>query len=249
MDDTDQHRTPTIGPFTTAQLYDSIPIPSGSQCIPVLDIPKRPLAADECLTGTLRIVDLRNSPKFTALSYVDAVCINQDNTDEKAHQIPLMGEIYTWAEVVYIWLGDGSRAADKAMKYIRAASEHRLFPAGVPWWDGTRPITVNKDRNRLWWGIFFLGLRRVQERSNRRHDFGVLRGCDRVSLLELLDQTLLHRSWTFQEATLASNPIVVCGQEHATWVQLHQDLTFIQDSVSRFYDKDDISTVARNERR
>lgn len=70
MDDTDQHRTPTIGPFTTAQLYDSIPIPSGSQCIPVLDIPKRPLAADECLTGTLRIVDLRNSPKFTALSYV-----------------------------------------------------------------------------------------------------------------------------------------------------------------------------------
>lgn len=95
------------------------------------------------------------------------MCINQDNTDEKAHQIPLMGEIYTWAEVVYIWLGDGSRAADKAMKYIRAASEHRLFPAGVPWWDGTRPITVNKDRNRLWWGIFFLGLRRVQERSSK----------------------------------------------------------------------------------
>ncbi|KAM6534369.1 hypothetical protein FALCPG4_004010 [Fusarium falciforme] len=289
MDDTDQHRTPTIGPFTTAQLYDSIPIPSSSQCIRVLDIPKRPLAADECLNGTLRIVDLRNSPKFAALSYVwgkgsdktisckgcdinitrschqalfslrercgdltlwvDPVCINQDDDNEKAHQIPLMGEIYTWAEAVYIWLGDGSQATDKAIKYIRAASRHRLFPAGVPWWDGTGPITIDKDQNRLWWGIFSLGRQIAQERANLKHDAGVLHGCDRVSLLELLDHTWLHRPWTFQEVTLASNPILVCGQEHATWLQLHQALTFIQDSTSQFCNRDEISMVVWDERR
>lgn len=207
MDDTDQHRTPTIGPFTRPQLYDSIPIPSSSQCIRVLDIPKRPLGADACLTGILRVVDLRNSPKFTALSYVwgkgsdeaiscngcdikitrschqalvslrekcgdltlwvDAVCINQDDDNEKAHQIPMMGEIYTWAEAVYIWLGDGSQATDKAMKYIRAASRHRLFPAGVPWWDGTGPITIDKDQNQLWWGIFSLGRQIAYERGSK----------------------------------------------------------------------------------
>ncbi|KAF5585235.1 heterokaryon incompatibility protein [Fusarium subglutinans] len=289
MDDTDQHRTPTIGPFTTAQLYDSIPIPSRSQCIRVLDIPKRPLAVDECLTGTLRTVDLRNSPKFTALSYVwgkasdktiscngcdinitkscyealfslrekcgdltlwvDAVCINQDDANELAHQIPLMGEIYTWAEAVYIWLGDGSQATDKAMKYIRAASQHRLFPAGVPWWDGTGPITVDEDRNQLWWGILSLSQRSARDRDKRKQDVGVLYACDRVSLLELLDQTWLYRSWTFQEVTLAPNPILVCGQEHVTWLQLYQALTFIQDSTSQFCNKGDISIVARDERR
>ncbi|KAG9499459.1 hypothetical protein J7337_007915 [Fusarium musae] len=289
MDDTNQPRTPTIGPFTTAQLYDSIPIPPSSQCIRVLDIPKRPLAADECLTGTLRIVNLRNSPKFTALSYVwgkssdktiscngcdinitkscyealfslrekygdltlwvDAVCINQDDANELAQQIPLMGEIYTWAEAVYIWLGDGSQATDKAMEYIRAASQHRLFPAGIPWWDGTGPITVDKDRNQLWWGMFSLYSRSARDREKRKHDAVVLHACDRASLLELLDQTWLHRSWTFQEVILAPNPILVCGQEHVTLLQLHQALTFIQDSTSQFCNEDGISIVARGERR
>ncbi|EWZ81143.1 hypothetical protein FOWG_14719 [Fusarium oxysporum f. sp. lycopersici MN25] len=288
MDDIDQHRTPTIGPFTKAQLYDSMPIPSSSQCIRVLDIPKRPLAVDACLTGTLRIVDLRNCPKFTALSYVwgkpsdktiscngcdinitkscyealfslrekcgdvtlwvDAVCINQDDPDELAHQIPLMGEIYTWAEAVYIWLGDGSQATDKAMNYIQAASQHRLFPAGVPWWDGTGPITVDKERNQIWWGLISLYQRSVRDQHKREHDVDVLHACDRVSLLELLDQTWLHRSWTFQEVILASNPILVCGQAHVTWLQLHQALTFIQDSTSQFCNEDDISIVARDER-
>ena len=37
--------------------------------------------------------------------WVDSVCINQNDNDEKARQIPLMEDIYTWAVEVYIWLG------------------------------------------------------------------------------------------------------------------------------------------------
>jgi hypothetical protein len=37
--------------------------------------------------------------------WIDAVCINQENLDEKAVQLPLMGAIYSNAQHVAIWLG------------------------------------------------------------------------------------------------------------------------------------------------
>ncbi|KAK0750671.1 heterokaryon incompatibility, partial [Schizothecium vesticola] len=40
--------------------------------------------------------------------WADAVCINQGDASEKAHQIPLMREIYTDAEQVWIWLGEST---------------------------------------------------------------------------------------------------------------------------------------------
>ena len=47
--------------------------------------------------------------------WVDAICINQNNKSEKSSQIPLMKEIYTWAETVYIWLGNGNEQSYAAM--------------------------------------------------------------------------------------------------------------------------------------
>ncbi|WAO85929.1 HET domain-containing protein [Fusarium falciforme] len=136
---------PAMGASTAAQLYNTVPIPRNSQFIRVLDIPAQNSASAEGLTGTLRTVDLRDSPKYTALSYawgessnksitcnghyvaitdscfkalsslrkvlgsftiwVDAICINQMDNDEKSTQIPLMRKIYTWAKNVYLWLG------------------------------------------------------------------------------------------------------------------------------------------------
>jgi len=37
--------------------------------------------------------------------WADALCIDQQNTDEKNHQVSMMGDIYSAASRVYIWLG------------------------------------------------------------------------------------------------------------------------------------------------
>jgi hypothetical protein len=39
------------------------------------------------------------------LLWIDAICIDQANLDEKAAQIPLMHKVYTQAELVIVWLG------------------------------------------------------------------------------------------------------------------------------------------------
>jgi Heterokaryon incompatibility protein (HET) len=50
--------------------------------------------------------------------WVDALCINQTDEKEKAHQISLMGEIYINARVVMVWLGGGNAESNRAMEYI-----------------------------------------------------------------------------------------------------------------------------------
>ncbi|KAJ4223454.1 hypothetical protein NW759_006089 [Fusarium solani] len=164
----------------------TLPIPRDSQLIRVLDIPAKSSTANESLTGSLRIVNLKDSPKFTALSYVwgkasgksincngyevkvtdscfealsslrkalgsftiwvNAICINQMDDDEKAAQIPLMGEIYIWAEVAYIWLGPSTVEIKKALDYVKFVSHYRLFPAGIPWNSGNRLMTASQER-------------------------------------------------------------------------------------------------------
>jgi hypothetical protein len=52
------------------------------------------------------------------LLWVDAVCINQENREEKKIQVSKMAQIYHMAERVCIWLGAGNERSDKAMKFI-----------------------------------------------------------------------------------------------------------------------------------
>jgi Heterokaryon incompatibility protein (HET) len=51
--------------------------------------------------------------------WIDAICINQDNLDEKNHQVEMMNKIYGNATKVCIWLGDPSKSSERALKFIK----------------------------------------------------------------------------------------------------------------------------------
>ncbi|KAH7071844.1 heterokaryon incompatibility protein-domain-containing protein [Paraphoma chrysanthemicola] len=59
--------------------------------------------------------------------WVDAVCINQADDVEKARQIPLMGDIYSSADPVYVWLGEATPGTDRAMRYLNQGSLEKYF--------------------------------------------------------------------------------------------------------------------------
>lgn len=50
--------------------------------------------------------------------WVDALCIDQDNEEEKNQQVAKMGRIYSRAERVCIWLGEGNVSCENAMDFI-----------------------------------------------------------------------------------------------------------------------------------
>lgn len=78
--------------------------------------------------------------------WVDAICINQEDDIEKDRQIPIMGQIYTWASVVYIWLGPENDKCTRAIESLKTVSALRLPRFGPPWIDGRRRKTVASDR-------------------------------------------------------------------------------------------------------
>lgn len=58
--------------------------------------------------------------------WVDAVCINQDDTEERGKQVEIMGDIYRRASRVFSWLGEGNRDSDMFIPVIRRGLTEQL---------------------------------------------------------------------------------------------------------------------------
>jgi Heterokaryon incompatibility protein (HET) len=81
--------------------------------------------ANEGLSVTTNCYDalqqLRHSFRTRTL-WVDSICVNQSNEEEKSHEVSLMQDIYDRAEKVYIWLGKGNHHSDYAMDWLANAT-------------------------------------------------------------------------------------------------------------------------------
>lgn len=93
------------------------------------------ISSDHKITSLPHWVDLKITAScFKALQYirkrcgavtiwVDSICINQDDDDDKMSQIPLMQDIYSLADVGYIWLGEGNDASDFAIECLESRAK------------------------------------------------------------------------------------------------------------------------------
>jgi len=120
--------------------------------------------------------------------WIDAICINQDDTAEKRSQLPLMRDIYQNAVQVIAWLGDmsaiGAHETFKAIDLVNSYSEYSRGSTGAPRLDpSTRvyPCQCRRDRVRK----------------------------DLTSLRSLLELPWFSRIWVFQEVVRGSCILMV----------------------------------------
>lgn len=162
---------------------------------------------------------LRYAEKSRIL-WVDALCINQNNVQERSHQVQQMATIYSSATTVVIWLGewpssDNCRDEDCCEEaFSGLLNEMRrinslLAQTSLP---GERDSLMSKflAQNDLF--------------SDMGHFIG--------HLTEITSQPWFHRLWIIQEFILAkTDPVVHVGRHSTTW----PDLFYAVEEYHRHY--------------
>jgi hypothetical protein len=67
------------------------------------------------LGAALRRLHVKGRDRYL---WIDALCINQNNVEEKDQQVSMMDRIYQMARRVCVWLGPGSPDSDRAMAVV-----------------------------------------------------------------------------------------------------------------------------------
>lgn len=133
------------------------------------------------LEAALRHLRWQEKPRML---WVDAVCLDQNNTKEKNIQVPMMGEVYRQATSVIVWLGQGLGHVDGAIKWAKNFASKQTSKTS----SGQELAVLFAAMDML--ELFRLGL----------------------GLLHLLKHPYWNRMWTYQEYVLATDmPICVYG--------------------------------------
>lgn len=148
---------------------------------------------------------LQNTDSADAL-WVDAICINQTDLEEKSWQVQLMHSIYSQAYQVISWLGPTSHGSDVALKTM---SEHgtALLQAGITtgiltaWPDLEDSILSQKIRNHS------QEICKSTASDPKRLE----------SITSLLQRAYWERVWIFQELISGKEVLLLCGQESIAW--------------------------------
>jgi hypothetical protein len=95
---------------------------------------------------------------FERIIWVDAICIDQSNNEERRQQVQLMAKIYSNAYCVIVWLGEQVVEVEGAFEIIRRAADNELAKELKE--ELNREAVINLLRNpwfqRIWVRKFFL---------------------------------------------------------------------------------------------
>ncbi|KAI4112705.1 MAG: hypothetical protein LQ345_006187 [Seirophora villosa] len=130
--------------------------------------------------------------------WIDAVCINQSDKEERSQQVARMADVYRSAEKVVIWLGPKRNGSDLAL----AAMATIASKLQVDW----THLTINpasEDTEFSWLDV-----------DNPLP----LDGKSHLSIVFLFERPWFKRLWIWQEVFLAADRAeILCGNNTVTW--------------------------------
>jgi hypothetical protein len=145
---------------TNAPAYEALSYTWGSShSVGSITLNNTPFHVTKNLKAALR--DLR-LPHTTRIVWIDAICINQADNDERGEQVQLMREIYAQAKEVIVWLGQESDSSNLAMDFFESASTN---PDIEQWFKDTITKTGQGLYKNEWEAVFALLEREYWKRT------------------------------------------------------------------------------------
>ncbi|KAK4442449.1 heterokaryon incompatibility protein-domain-containing protein [Podospora aff. communis PSN243] len=182
------------------------------------------------LHDALRSLVTRNDFSLTDFIWIDAICINQADLDERAAQVQLMGDVYSQANSVIAWVGQEDGTTADAISVVRriASIVQDVVPPDrdlIPYDSATfeavgRAISHNDDSDLF-------------NSEAQRSKFGIEPITPRQWLLFLafFSRRYFSRIWIVQELVLASRIFFVCGHYRIDWVDIVATAHFLAHSA------------------
>ncbi|KAH7084171.1 heterokaryon incompatibility protein-domain-containing protein [Paraphoma chrysanthemicola] len=141
----------------TAQSFDALSYMWGDPApIDTIELSGQPIPIASNLAVALRHLRYVDKP---LVIWIDAICINQQDLDERSRQVQFMRQLYSRAEIVRIWINephvdsqsDAVRALQNFDSVPKTADDlwHGLGP-DPSFWDPVAPLFRNNYWGRAW---------------------------------------------------------------------------------------------------
>ncbi|EXL40291.1 hypothetical protein FOCG_17179 [Fusarium oxysporum f. sp. radicis-lycopersici 26381] len=173
----------------------------------------------ECFKTTenlfLAMAHLRND-NADRLLWIDAICINQANLEERKSQVLLMGKIYSEATKVVVWLGSnpGSDGVNHVFELVEKYPKFQRVKA-------SRRVKIFMDMNfprSNAWDFATDGSKEIG--SPCEHEVAqppVLSLQVMKGITSVMRRVWWTRVWTIQELNLSREAVFMCGNLSAPW--------------------------------
>lgn len=139
--------------------------------------------------------------------WIDAICIDQSNIDERASQVCMMSDIYRQAKNVLVWLGPPDEHSRIAIEYASTLDHGALLKEYTAVVDAVGDYLQESA---------FQGKTYFFDEPDQTGEFKSLA----VAILKFLQRPWFNRVWIQQEAALCHNTQVFCGADSIRWDQL-----------------------------
>lgn len=127
----------------------------------------------------------------SVMLWVDQICINQKDLEEKTQQVLLMGTIYERAWNTLVWLGEEADGSDDAINTVIRVGDLRVSDERAPNLNEFDDLNLPAPGSRGW-----------------------------LYLSKLLSRPWFYRVWVIQEVVLSKYVQLQCGRRTVPWFDM-----------------------------
>ena len=164
----------------------------------------------------------RNEPRELSrrLIWIDAICVNQADDEERNQQVSFMCTIYSRLESLVVWLGESSREIEAVVFALKTERDRHEFEHG--------------SHKGHWCADFgpSLGWYPNFDNGNSTTFDGLSEG-----VLQILTKPWFQRAWVMQEFVLGASEstVLYCGRQKMSWPDIQALATWFRIPEIRYF--------------
>lgn len=164
--------------------------------------------------------------------FVDQICIHQEDEAEKGHQVSLMRDIYSKCARTLAWLGPATRNSSLWFNFVHEINCEGILSRMI----GPRSAQFMTVFDAVMDDSITVAGEDLEDRNDILEM--LRRSGDRFPLdgyVDVLDRSWFNRLWVIQEACLASQVLLVCGDQTACFDCFRQGALFYSIYNTHFF--------------